>query len=130
MTLDEIRAFFYNDRFATEQGITIDSAGAGEAVCSVLLRDGHKNADGAIQGGLIFTLADFAFAVAVNSEGLGTVTLNSSINFLRRVSGERLIATTNCRQRGRSTCVYQVDVTDDRGGLVAVMSATGFTRRK
>lgn len=127
-TIEEIRAYFENDRFATEQGMVIDSVDEDSAVCSVTLCDGHNNAVGIVQGGLVFTLADFAFAVAVNHEVAETVTLDSMIHFLRPSTGTRLIATATCEHRSRTICVYRVDVVDDNGVAVAKVSTTGYTR--
>lgn len=125
-TIDEIRGFFRDDRFATEQGIVIDGVGDGTAVCSVELGPGHLNAMGNAQGGLIFTLADFAFAVAVNHREVGTVTLNSTIHFLRPPKGKKLTATASCVNRSRTVCLYKVSVVDELGTLVADVSVTGY----
>ena len=66
-TLDQIRACFSGDRYATETtGILIQDAQPGASVCTLPLRPELLNANHAPMGGAIFTLADFAFAVAVN----------------------------------------------------------------
>ena len=44
--LDELRAFFAQDRFATENGAYIEEAGENYAKCSMELTDRHKNGDG------------------------------------------------------------------------------------
>lgn len=64
--LDELRAFFAQDRFATENGAYVEEAGENYAKCSMELTDRHKNARGAVMGGVHFVLADFTFAVATN----------------------------------------------------------------
>lgn len=79
--IDEIRKFFKADRFATENGAVIDEVGEDFAVCSLEIKDGHKNAAGGVMGGVPFMLADFAFAVAANHEVVRTVSLNSTISF-------------------------------------------------
>ena len=61
--LDELRAFFAQDRFATENGAYVEEAGENYAKCSMELTDRHKNARGAVMGGVHFVLADFNFAV-------------------------------------------------------------------
>ena len=124
-TLAELREYFKGDLFAEMLGISIDEAGGGRAVCSVDILPEHCNALGRAQGGFIFTLADFAFAVAANSEGNPTVTLNSTIHFLRVHKGNRLIATVEPIHSGRRTCVYQVTVTDNTGLQVAAASVSG-----
>lgn len=72
---------FADDRFATENGAVIEEIGDGYAKCSVKLERKHKNAMGGVMGGVYFTLADFAFAVASNHEKMGVVSISSNIVF-------------------------------------------------
>ena len=127
-SIEEIRNIFKDDRFALENGMIIDDAGENYAKCSLEIEDRHKNAMGAVMGGAIFTLADFAFGVAANNKGFGTVSINSSIAFLGAAKGERLIAEARCIKNGRTTCYYTVSVTDDRGTKVAEITVTGFNK--
>ena len=63
MTLEETRAFFKDDVYATQvTGIVIDACGPNYAKCSLALESKHRNAAGQVMGGVLFTLADFAFA--------------------------------------------------------------------
>ena len=67
-TLEEIRSFFENDRFATENAMVIDEVADGYAKCSMLISERHRNAVGGVMGGVPFTLADllslpFLFAI-------------------------------------------------------------------
>ena len=128
MELEKIRETFQADRFAAEMGAEILEAEPGRAVCALSLRPVHLNANGAPMGGAVFTLADFAFAVAANCERLATVSLSSQIAYLSRPKGERLIAVANRVKEGRSTCYYTVDVTDELGTPVAQVTTTGFRR--
>lgn len=128
-TIEEIREYFAGDHFATGQGMVIDSVEENRAVCSVTLNECHNNAVGHVQGGLVFTLADFAFAVAVNHEEAATVTLDSMIQYVRPATGKRLIATATCEHRSRTICVFRVDVKDDNDVLVAKISTTGYTKK-
>ena len=66
---EEIVRFFEKDRFAAETGAVIDEIDDRYARCSLTLEAKHKNALGAVMGGVYFTLADFAFAVASNWQG-------------------------------------------------------------
>ena len=125
-TLEEARAYFEGDRFATENGMTLDAIGDGTATCSMTLTQRHRNANGGVMGGAIFTLADFAFAVAVNNVHRPTVAQQVSINYLSAPKGERLIAQAHRRKDGRNTCVYIVDVTDDTGRDIAQFVGTGY----
>ena len=125
-TLAAARAYFDDDRFATENGITLDELDAEHAVTSMTLAPRHKNAFGGIMGGAIFTLADFAFAALTNDRERTTVAQQVSINYLSAPKGGRLVATARFRKDGRSSCVVNVDVTDDTGRDIAQFVGTGF----
>lgn len=126
MTLDEVRERFSHDRFATVNGAVIDEIGEGYAKCSMILNDTHRNALGAVMGGAIFTLADFAFAVASNWNKNPQVSLNASVSFLGKAQGSRLVAEARKLKEGRKTCYYEVMVSDEHGNQVAHMTCNGF----
>lgn len=123
--LAEARAFFGGDRFATERcGAQVDEAAPGRAVCSLAIADWHRNALGAVMGGAVFTLADFALAVASNFGQGPAVSVASSIEFVSGARGTRLIATCEADRSGRRLGFYTVRVEDDLGTLVALVQAT------
>lgn len=125
-TLEEVREIFKGDRFATENGAVIEEIGENSSVCSLTVTPSHRNAMGAVMGGVYFMLADFAFAVAANHENMSCVSLRSDISFLGAAKGERLIAKADCIKDGRKTVCYRVDVTDETGNLVAALTVTGY----
>lgn len=124
--IDEARSYFSNDRFATGNGMTLDELDENHAVTSLTLDERHKNAFGGVMGGAIFTLADFAFAALTNGKGKVTVAQNVSINYLSQCKGARLIATARYKKDGRSSCVVNVDVSDETGRDIAQFVGTGF----
>lgn len=128
-TLDQIRACFSGDHFASETvGVRIDVAEPGHAVCSLPIRPAHLNANFVPMGGAIFTLADFAFAVAANGHSTRvTVTQQVAVTFLSASRGKVLTAEARCLKAGHTTCLYTVDVTDDLGTQVAHLTINGFT---
>ena len=125
-SIEEAREYFKEDRFATESGMVLDELGEGTAAASVMLTAHHKNANGGIMGGAIFTLADLAFAAASNNMHRPTVASQVSINYLSAPKGEKLIAKARCIKDGRTTCVYNIDVTDDTGRAVAQFVGSGY----
>ncbi len=129
-TMDEARAYFANDKFATENGITLDELDGEHAVTSLTLSSRHRNAFGGVMGGAIFTLADFAFAALTNDRERKVVAQQVSINYLSAPKGGRLIATARYRKDGRSSCVVNVDVVDDTGRDIAQFIGTGFKLRQ
>ncbi|MBQ3223721.1 MAG: PaaI family thioesterase [Clostridia bacterium] len=125
-SLEEMRACYTADRFAIEAvGAQIDSCGDGFAVCSLDIRPVHVNGHGMVMGGVSFTLADFAFAVACDAMRTGAVTLSSSVQYLSAPKGTRLIAEARRVREGRTACFYAVTVRDDLGRHIAEVSITG-----
>ncbi|MDR0395908.1 MAG: PaaI family thioesterase [Oscillospiraceae bacterium] len=125
-------AFFEaTDKFAVEvMGASIIEVGEGRAVVGLTLEDKHRRVDDAVQGGVIFTLGDYAFAVATNDEDTRVVSLSNTINFHRQPKGARLLAEAKLESRGNTIQSYLVRISDDLGALVATMVITGYTMRK
>ena len=126
LNAEEARDYFSQDRFATENGMSIDELDGEHAVTSLTISPRHKNAFGGVMGGAIFTLADFAFAALTNDRERVVVAQQVSINYLSPAKGNRLVATARYRKDGRSSCVVNVDVTDETGRDIAQFVGTGF----
>lgn len=123
---EEAREYFKGDRFATENGMQVDELTEEYSVCSVTLTDRHKNANGGIMGGVIFSLADLAFAALTNQIHLPSVAQQVSINYLSAPKGDRLVATAHIVKNGRTSTVINVHVVDNTGRSVAQFIGTGF----
>lgn len=126
-TLDQIEAVFKGDRFATEAaGCRVVEGTRGRAVAEMELTDIHRNAMGNVMGGAIFTLADFALAIACNIGEEPTVSVDSTISFFRSTKGSKLTALAVCDKPGRHLGFYTITVTDDLGKDIAKMTATCY----
>lgn len=124
-SLEQVQEFFSGDRFATEAcACTVLEASHGHAVCAFDIAPVHLNAHGSVMGGAIFTLADFALAVACNVDEQPTVAVSNTIEFLSATRGSRLIATCDADKSGKRLGFYTVEVHDDLGRLIARMCAT------
>lgn len=125
----KIYDFFQNDIFATQiTGIELVDAHNNYAKCSLSIEEKHLNAAGAVMGGVIFTLADFAFAVAANFNQPLTVTLASHINFLNTPKGKILTATANSVRDGKNTCFMYIEIKDELETLVATVNSNGYRK--
>jgi len=132
MTLTEqARTVFASDRYATElTGIQIDLVADHEAHCSLDLEAHHRNARGVAMGGALFTLADFAAAVAANTDCLADgdlhwVSLDATIHFLSPALGNGLKATCSPLKLGRSTALFQTIIeSPDNGKRIAIVETT------
>lgn len=124
-SLEQVQRIFSNDRFATEAtGCRIVEAGPGHAVCELDVCERHLNEKGGVMGGAIFTLADFACAVASNIGEEPTVSVAFSIQYLSAVKGKRLIATADAQKNGRTLGFYDCMVRDDLGRAIAHVTGT------
>ena len=124
--LERAREFFKNDLYATEAtGIVIEAARDKYAKCSLKLDRRHQNAVGHTMGGVMFTLADFVFAIATNLNGPMTVSTVSQISFLSSPKGDTLFAETKLLRDGKHTCFYEVLVTDNLGADIAKVTISG-----
>lgn len=125
--LEKARNFFANDRYATQStGIVIDDVRDKYAKCSLKLNDSHKNAIGNVMGGVLFTLADFVFAVATNfNQPTFAVTVVSQISYFNMTKGDTLFGESVLLKDGRTTCFYEIKITDNLGTDIAVVNVTG-----
>ena len=124
---NEARERFKTDCFATDVvGIVIEKADVGYAKCYVDITDKHHNAENYVMGGVIFTLADFAFAVAANTGSPVTVTLSGKIDFFSGTRAKRLYAVAEIEKDGKHICFYRVTVTDDEKNVIAMVSENGY----
>jgi len=100
----------------------------GEARLQVQLKPEHLNNWGSAHGGLLFSLADSAFALASNSHGPLAVALSAHIEFLKpsRV-GDTLAATATEINRTQRTAVYRIEVRTGES-LVALFTGTVFRK--
>ena len=128
--LQEARELFSHDLYATElTGAVIEEVGPDYARCSLRLGDRHKNAYGGIMGGAIYTLADLTFAVASNfKKDEATVSLSTNANFMAATRGDILYSEAKLIKDGKTSCFYEVMVTDDLGKDIAHVTFVGAHR--
>ncbi len=130
MDKQKIRDYFFNDRYARFSRIEIVDVDEGYCKVKMEIEDMHLNALDILHGGAIFTLADFAFAVASNSRGKAAVSINASINYFRPPRGKTVFAETEEINLGNKLATYQVRVYDELGTSVALFTGTVFRTEK
>jgi len=129
--LQRIRAFFEKeDTYAALSGINVLDIGEGYAKTSMKVTGDHLNGVKSVHGGAIFTLADFAFAIAANSHGRISVAINASISFFKGApEGEMLYAEAEEISDHPKLGSYVVRVTDGVGALVAQFQGMVYRKR-
>lgn len=126
MTLKE---FFKGDRFAAEAGCELLEVRPGYAKARMLITPNHLNGGNVCQGGAIFTLADLAFAAAVNSHLVLTFSTSSNITFLRSVAQGYLYAEATETADHPRLPFAEVRVSDEQGRLVAILTSSGYRKQ-
>jgi acyl-CoA thioesterase len=126
--MDALLGFFKHDRFARLAGISLVEVSPGYSKVKLNVTPEHMNGAGTVHGGALFTLADFAFAVASNSHGTLAVAATAHISFLRAVTEGTLTAEAREVGVGRKLGTYTVEIKNDQGELVALFSGTAYRK--
>ncbi|MBX6422859.1 hydroxyphenylacetyl-CoA thioesterase PaaI [Thermosulfurimonas sp. F29] len=109
-----------HDRVAVWLGVEVLEVRPGYARMAMTVREDMLNAAGVCQGGVTFSLADFAFAVAANSHGRLALAVSAQIYYPAAARlGERLVAEAREVHRTEKTGLYEVSVSKEDGTLVA-----------
>ena len=114
------RDMMAQDRASAMLGMIVERDDPGHAVVTMPVRDDMVNGFSITHGGLVFALADTAFAIACNEDDKVTVALGADIEFLKSTtSGQSLTATATRRTRRGRQGIYDVTVADETGDVVA-----------
>jgi acyl-CoA thioesterase len=116
----DIRRRASNDPFCETVGIDLASVHPGHAETRLTIEERHLNFHGTPHGGIVYTLADAAFAAASNTGSKTAVALETNISYFAAVeTGETLRAVAEETHLGGRTAAYDVRVTDEAGDPVA-----------
>jgi len=127
--MQELKLFFSTqDLFAKHVGIELIEVEPGYAKTKMDIAHHHFNGAKTVHGGAIFTLADFAFAVASNSHGNMAMGINTSISFVKAVTGKTLYAEAREQSLNPKLATYTVHITNDDNEMVAIFQ--GMVYRK
>ncbi len=125
----DLKDFFKNDRFAALAGAELLEIKEGYARARMLIKpEYHLNGGGICQGGALFTLADLAFAAAVNSHHVLTFSTNSNITYLRAVKKGYVYAEAIELVNHKRLPFAEVKLTDEEGELIAIFTSSGYRK--
>jgi len=114
------RSMMVRDRASASLGMVVHRDDPGHAVVSMVIRDDMLNGFDVTHGGMVFALADTAFAISCNDDHHVTLAAGADITFLKpTTSGQTLTATAVLRARSGRSGIYDVSVTDDDNAPVA-----------
>jgi acyl-CoA thioesterase len=127
--MEHITRCMKKDQFAERCNIELVSVTPGQAQAKMTVQPHHWNGLGTVQGGAIFTLADFAFAAAANSHGTVAVAINVSITFMKAVAAGTLWAEARELSRNAKLGTYTIEVKDDTGDLIALFQGLVYRKK-
>jgi acyl-CoA thioesterase len=127
--MKNIKEFFKKDNFAAYSGIELLKVSPGYAKAKMEIEESHLNALRAVQGGALFTLADFAFAAASNAYGNAAVGINANISFVKAATKGTLTAEAVETSINPKISTYTVNITDDEGDIVAIFQGMAYRKK-
>jgi len=124
---DCAQAMWARDGACQYLGIRVEAVAPGFARLSMVVSAHMVNGHGMCHGGLIFTLADSAFAYACNSYNQNAVASSCNIDFLAPArAGETLSAEAQERSRSGRTGVYDITVSSSSGKTIALFRGKSY----
>ena len=126
VTLNSALNSTLKDPFAQLLGITTLEATWERSVCQMTLTADHNNALGGTHGGVLFALADIAFAVACNAGTDTYIGLQAEMRYMNPVKGQRITATATRVSGSKKISHYQVLVTDEQARKIALFTASAY----
>ena len=118
----------YERTFDALYGLKIESHSEEEATATVPVRDEVKQPMGLVHGGLYASIAEslasLATGLAVAPDGKQAMGLSNATSFMRPITEGTVHATARRIHRGRTTWVWDVEITDDAGRRCAMTRMT------
>ncbi len=109
------------DKASQALGMSVDIERVGAATVRMAVRDDMLNGLDVCHGGILFALADTAFAYACHAYEQPSIAASASIDFLRPTAlGDQLCAMASEEYRGRKNGYYTVRISNQKDELVAL----------
>lgn len=115
------------DRFAASIGAQLVHVEAGMAKAQLHVETHHLNGGGVCQGGVMYTLADLAFAAVANSHGILTLGISNTITFLKSAQlGDTLTAVCTEVLDHRKLPYCDIKIFNQNDQLLATMTGLAY----
>ena len=129
MTDEElVKRIFEDDGYVKLSGMEIVEVSNEQAVVRADIGKEHCNAKGSVQGGMLYTLADFAFAVLANYLHPMTVTQCGHINYVRAAVTKSITAVAKETVRAGHNTISEVVIYDDKNEVCCICNFNGFVK--
>lgn len=127
--MDIVREAFARDMFARHNNVELVEYGPGRAVARMTITDNHLNGMKMVHGAAMATLADFTFAVAVNSDpSAAAVAINMEMTLVKAARAGTLTATAKVVSQNKKLASCTVHITDESGDLLVVFQGLAFRK--
>ncbi len=118
-----------HDQFALFVGAQLMSVEEGRAAARLTVDKRHLNGAGVCMGGVLFTLADWAFAAAVNSHDILTLTTGANMTFISSAKEGDVLTAEAIEVANHHRLPYaEVRITNQEGKFIAIYTASGYRK--
>ena len=124
---DVVNKMINGDTFSQWLGIKLVEVSEGYCKISMTIRDEMTNGFSIAHGGIAYSLADSALAFAANSDGIQSLSIETSISHTKKVqSGDVLTATTKEINKSNKTSIYYITITNQDNLEIAHFKGTVY----
>ena len=119
------------DAFSHWLGIEVLEVSKGFCKLQMIVRDEMMNGFNIAHGGIAYSLADSCLAFAANSDGIQSLSIETSISHTKKVvSGDVLTATSKGRNNSNNTAMYDISITNQHNIEIAQFKGTVYRTSK
>lgn len=119
------------DRFAKSIGAQLTEVREGYSCAELTVEERHLNGAGVCQGGVIYTLADLAFAAVANSHGILTLGISNNITFVKSAQlGDHIKAECIEQVNHHKLPYCDIKVSNTQGETLAIMTGLAYRLKK
>ncbi len=122
--------YFRKDKFASLSGIELIECSPGYAKAQVEISPEHLNGANIVHGGLIYTLADFSFAAAVNSYGFVTLSVNAAVSYFEKCNSGIITAEAKVLSKSNRLIHCDVSIMHHSGKQLANFKGTAYITKE
>lgn len=120
-----------DDKFAKSIGAQLTEVREGYACAELIVEDRHLNGAGVCQGGVMYTLADLAFAAVANSHGILSLGISNNITFIKSAQlGETIKAECTEQVNHHRLPYCDIKVSNQAGETLAIMTGLAYRMKK
>ena len=120
-----------DDKFAKSIGAQLTEVREGYACAELIVEDRHLNGAGVCQGGVMYTLADLAFAAVANCHGILSLGISNTITFIKSAQlGEKIIAECSEQVNHHRLPYCDIKISNEQGETLAMMTGLAYRMKK